>query len=397
MYFLRIRMNTSAKRALAAALVDDLVVQTAEFERHPTDPVQLVVNTAEGGAVSLDLTPVTGEATYPSATVHFANVKEMCHLISAYLAARKSTYFEVDEEAGASQISAHAATFLANVVVGAISTLTDEEATQIARWVSHLDVYTAVKSVESLLAQPSHRALFKIAAEREWDVHFDHVAIRAGSEERGDGQRVVELLCREHGYHAPAVESERSYRLSAGWNAYSLYKVLANGQLLRVFVEESATGHPTQIIQHWNRVYGFTPHHLAVRCIRWEEGGRVAVPLAEVIAAMAAHGNRCLTPTGHYTQGLLEQVCTEPIHLTTLPDDERRRLAALGEGLETAINNGPLLELVSRREMAPELAAHLFPLRGLAYRPTDPLHSAPIYPYFLQTQTAHVFATSVET
>ncbi len=294
-------------------------------------------------------------------------------------------------------LSAHAATFLANVVVGAITTLTDEEAAQIARWVSHLDVYTAVKAVESLLAQPSHRALFKIATEREWDVHFDHVAIRAGSEERGDGLRVVRLLCREHGYRTPEVESERSYRLSTGWNTYSLYKVLANGQLLRVSVEESATGHPTQTIQHWNRLYGFTPHHLAVRCIRWEEGERVAVPLAEVITAMAAHGNRCLTPAGHCTQGLLEQVFTEPMHLTTLPDDERRRLAALGDGLDTAINNGPLLELVSRREMAPELAAHLFPLRGLAYHPTDPLHSAPIYPYFLPAQTARMLATSLET
>ncbi len=45
--------------------------------------------------------------------------------------------------------------------------------------------------------------------------------------------------------------------------------------------------------------------------------------------------------------------------------------------------------------MPPELAERFFQLYGLPYTPENPLHSAPIYPYFLPEQAAHVIRTSL--
>lgn len=58
------------------------------------------------------------------------------------------------------------------------------------------------------------------------------------------------------------------------------------------------------------------------------------------------------------------------------------------------IENAKLLELVSRRELDPELARQYFALYSLEYDVKNPHHSAPVYQYFLPAQAAHVIKTS---
>ena len=65
--------------------------------------------------------------------------------------------------------------------------------------------------------------------------------------------------------------------------------------------------------------------------------------------------------------------------------------------LATAIENGKLLELLSRREVSSALAAQYYALYGLRYDRNNPLHSVPAYQYFLPAQAAHVIRTSVQT
>ncbi len=61
-----------------------------------------------------------------------------------------------------------------------------------------------------------------------------------------------------------------------------------------------------------------------------------------------------------------------------------------------SIENGKLLELVSRREMTELLKPAYFALYDIEFDSENPLHSAPVYPYFLPVQAAHVIRTSVQ-
>jgi hypothetical protein len=240
-------------------------------------------------------------------------------------------------------------------------------------------------------------ALLKLAEEQGWEVHFDHLAIRCGSRLRQGCLQVVALLRDHHGYLPPQIKEEESYQFPDGWDAYPLYKILENGQVLRLFLDESDGSDPRQIIQHWNRVYGFTAHHLAIRASRKIDEGRMAIPLDEVAAALAQKGIGIMTPTGAYTQGLLVQVFTRPEWNPEVPVEIKRELSAIAPELETTIENGKLLELLSRREMPAAMARDYFALYGITYEPNSPLHSAPCYQYFLPAQAAHVIRTSVET
>ena len=67
-----------------------------------------------------------------------------------------------------------------------------------------------------------------------------------------------------------------------------------------------------------------------------------------------------------------------------------------GQGVGKSLRNGKLLEVVSRKEMQPALAYRYFRLCGLRYDGADPLHSVPVYAYFLPAQAAHVIRTSVQ-
>lgn len=220
------------------------------------------------------------------------------------------------------------------------------------------------------------------------------MAIRCGSQEYRDAERVATLLREAHGYVSTQFTGERHYQFPDGWNACPVYKVLDNGQVLRIFIDQSDADAPAQIIQHWNRVYGYTAHHIGIRATRLRDGVREAVPLEEVMQALAARGIDILSPTGHYTRGLLSQVFTRPERNRDIPAALKAEIVAHGPALEKSIENAKLLELVSRRELAPSQARAWFALYGLKYDPASPHHSAPVYQYFLPAQAAHVINTS---
>lgn len=345
--------------------------------------------------VSLNLVPPQATPAQPTARAFFAHVRSLEQLFSAYREAADVMPLEMSLPGAKQRVHPHAQRFMQELFEQARGSLKARDAIRIAQWVQHFDIYVAVKVVESLCNSKADLALLELAEKRGWLVHFDHLAIRCGSAETRAAESVAEMLMREHGYVRSQVEEEMYYQFADGWSAYLLYKMLENGQVLRLFIDQSDAGHPAQIIQHWNHVYGYTAHHLAMRATRSEAGRRVAVRLDEMIEALSKLGIGIMEPTGYYTDGLLLQVFTRPERTTCIPDEIKTRLAACGSGIEKKIENGKLLELVSRQEMAPEFARRFYRLYGLDYSPDNPLHSAPIYPYFLPEQAAHVIRTSL--
>jgi len=352
---------------------------------------------AKKETVYLDLTPFEAEPQPPTAAQYFRGITTVEALISAYHGAKHDFVFEDRLDGAWQHVANYANEFLHAILAKAQHTITDFQAGIIANWLANLDVYTAVKSVESLLNSRADLSLLEISAKKNWDVHFDHLAIRCGTRARNDAERVVTLLKTHHGYCSPQIDSEAFYQFSDGWNAYPLYKQLSNGQVLRIFVDQSDADDPAQIIQHWNRVYGYTAHHLAIRATKQVQGQRFAVSLEDVMAALTRHGVEILQPTGEYTGGLLQQVFTKPEKNKTIPVALSDEVGRYGVELKNMIGNGKLLEIVSRREMPTALAHEVFALYGLDFSPDNSLHSAPYYQYFLPAQAAHVIKTSIQT
>jgi hypothetical protein len=386
---------STAHSQFATALVDYLVSTNRHLRPHPHVPSKILVDSRDG-EVSLDLTPFEARPQPARAAFYFEGVRTIDELLEAYRAARASESFESDHLQLNTKLHPYAREFLEALLNRARETMDDEDVRRIAGWVSNLDVYTAVKTVESLLNSKADIALLEIAENKGWDAHFDHLAIRCGCALNGDGQRVAAMLCNNYGYTPSQLEEERTYRFADGWNAYPLYKILENGQVLRLFLDESDGSNPVQIIQHWHRVYGYTAHHLAIRISRREGEGRMAVPLPEVASVLADKGIALMIPTGEYTHGLLVQVFTKPAWNPQVPSEIKQELRAYGSDLESAIENAKLIELLSRREVAPEFAYDFYKLYGLAYEKDNPLHSVPLYQYFLPAQAAHVIRTSVD-
>ncbi len=366
-----------------------------KLKLHATHNHKLQIRKNNGEIANLDLTPFFAKPQPVSANALFCKVSNVDELIEAYNRARQVLPFENDIDGAYDNISDYADQFLSKNFSTATSYLTDEQAKRVADWVSDLDIYAAVKSIESLLNSRADIASLMLAKQKGWAVNFDHMAIRCGSSSRKDAERITKLLCNEHAYVSSQVEGENYYQFSDGWSAYPLYKMLENGQVLRIFVDQSDAGYPEQIIQHWNYVYGYTAHHLAMRFTKVIEDCRVAVSLDEVIKALADTGVQTMAPTGLYTEGLLEQVFTKPERNEEIPTDILQSFQSLG-AMSAKIGNGKLLELVSRREVAAHLAKKFYAMYGLAYDISNSLHSVPIYTYFLPAQAAHVIKTSIE-
>ncbi|CAI8870203.1 hypothetical protein [Methylocaldum szegediense] len=381
---------------LAHDLVREVLAGPTTLRADPDHPGKLLVPRPDGRMAGIDLTPFEAEPQPMTAGHYFHGIKTVDGLLTAYRDARRSKPFEEDLSGAMEHVDPYAHEFLDGLLARARSFLSDADAKLIGDWVGQFDVYVAVKAVESLLYSQADLTLLKIAPRFGWTVHFDHLAIRCGSAARGDAERVVENLRRHHGYVPSQVEGEDFYQFEDGWNAYVLYKILENGQVLRLFIDQSDADNPTQIIQHWNHVYGYTAHHLAIRATRFEEGRRVAVGLSKLMHTLEAEGVAIMTPTGDYTDRLLLQVFTRPERNREIPQRIREALKSYGADLETVIENAKLLELVSRREMSPALAERFFALYDIPYEPDNPLHSAPIYNYFLPEQAAHVIRTSVQ-
>lgn len=377
-------------------LTADLLSSQSVLHPDPESPHKILVPYPGGNWATLNLTPFACETRPADAKQYFAAVQTIDDLLVAYELAKQSKPFENDLATACDHVSPYAENFLQQILSVSQKTLSDEDARRIAHLASQLDVYTAVKSVESLLNSKADLALLKLAEENGWTLHFDHLAIRCGSSRNGDAERAIENLKQHHDYVASQLESENYFQFADGWDAYVLYKILENGQQLRLFVDQSSAGNNTQIIQHWNHVYGYTAHHLALRATRMVGGKRVAIPLADLSAAAKKYDVDVLTATGQYTEGLLEQVFTRPESSPDIPTEIRERLKQYDTSLEASIENGKLLELLSRREMNHAIKADYFDLYGITFDNDNPLHSAPVYPYFLPTQAAHVIRTSVE-
>jgi hypothetical protein len=143
-------------------------------------------------------------------------------------------------------------------------------------------------------------------------------------------------------------------------------------------------------------VYGYTPHHLGISAITLKDGEKWAVRLPEVIGALARHGVQAMEPTGMYTKGLLQQVFTKPEKNQSIPQALKNQITGIDKQLAVTLENAKLLEIVSRKEMPLAMAKELFALYGLTFEVDNPLHSAPIYQYFLPAQAAHVIKTSTQ-
>jgi hypothetical protein len=386
---------TTPFQSFAHQLRQTVLDQNTKLHPHPHDSQKMLLHKTNAEVATLDLTPFEAVPSQPTANEFFAQVENTSELFNAYTEARAAARFERDLPQAYAHVHPYAEWFLTELMQQAHSDIVDEDARLIANWVKHFDIYVAVKAIESLLHSKADLALLQLAKTKNWQVHFDHLAIRCGSAAHQDAERIVRMLTEEHGYVPAQINGEDFYQFTDGWNAYPLYKILNNGQVLRLFIDQSDANHPKQIIQHWNRVYGYTAHHLAMRATRLENDIRAAVSLEEIMRALQDQGLEVMTPTGLYTEGLLVQVFTKPEQNKTIPPDLKQELAQVDENLQEIIENGKLLELVSRKELPPELAREYFALYELTYEPKNPLHSVPIYHYFLPAQAAHVIKTSV--
>jgi hypothetical protein len=386
-------MSSRRYSSFAAKVAQQLLASDPTFK---ADEAPNRIHIAGTGAeiFILDMTPFAATPAAVTAQPFFEGVGTVSKLLSAYQSAKHSLPFETDLPEARENLSEYADDFLTALLARANAALSDAQARLIAEWVKNLDIYCAVKAVESFCYSQADLKLLEIAPRYGWDVIYDHMAIRCGAQEHHDAERVSKLLIESHGYSASQLPGEEYYQFPDGWNAYPLYKILQNGQVLRLFVDQSDADAPAQIIQHWNRVYGYTAHHLGIRATKLVNGVRFAVPLDDLMHALEKEGIKIMTPTGHYTQGLLLQVFTQPEKNSNIPAALKAEIIAHGPQLEKTIENAKLLELVSRREMEPRFAWDYFELYGLKYDPSNPLHSAPYYQYFLPAQAAHVIKTS---
>ncbi len=387
-------MTANRFKSFATSAVSKLVTENPAF--HNNANKKQCIN-AIGGAselFTLDLTPFATKPQAVSAYPFFDGIDDVSHLLSAYQTAKHSLPFEMDLPDARGHISDYADEFMNMVLARANATLNHHQARLIAAWVKHLDIYCAVKSIESFLYSKADLTLLEIAPQQGWDVIFDHMAIRCGNQANLDAQRISTLLKSQHDYVSTQFSGEDYYQFPDGWNACPVYKMLENGQVLRIFVDQSDAHSPAQIIQHWNHVYGYTAHHLGIRATTLQDGKRVAVPLKTVMMALEQAGIKLMMPTGHYTHGLLMQVFTQPEKNNEIPVALKQQIAAYSAQLEKAIENAKLLELLSRQELPAALAKRYFALYNIEYDAANPLHSAPYYQYFLPAQAAHVIKSS---
>lgn len=393
-YFMNGTAMPDTHHQFACRLAEWSCQQNPRLVRDNEQPQIVLLEKQDGRYASFDLTPFRAHPADNSASELFAPVQTLPQLIEAYYVARQQLPFEDSLEIY-SRTSQHAIQFCEQVIENAIDHFSDTEARLIARWISHLDIYTAVKCIESLLNSHADIALLQLAEERQWHVHFDHLAIRCGSSRDNSAEQVRDLLIQHHGYTLAQMPGADFYQFDDGWNAWLLYKILRNGQVLRLFIDQSDAGHATQVIQHWNYVYGFTAHHLAIRATR-PSAPRQAIRLEEIMKELSHRGIEILTPTGLYTHGWLEQVFTRPEQVTNLDTSTREHLSAIDRTLITTLQNAKLLEIVSRTELPEALKPDYFSLYQLDYDAQSALHSVPVYQYFLPAQAAHVIRTSIE-
>lgn len=389
-----------AHKQFGIKLAEWLTSHLPDIKINPHSPTQILLprnnQNNDQQWVAMELTPIRTAASNHTVADLFDNIHSISQIIDIYRHLKSTYLFEEQIESAMTQVHSYADQFIEQLIKRSLRNLDDKHARLIANWIKHLDPYTCVKAIESLLYSKADLQLLAIADQQKWNIHFDHLAIRCGSQANQDAERIVDFLVNHHGYSMPQIQNQRYYRFNDGWNAYVLFKILMTGQAILLFIDQSNANQPEQIIQHWNRVYGYSAHHLAIR-ITDNLQPRNALSLEQIASLCEADSIRFLTPTGLYTHQLLEQVFTRPEQNKQIPESLLNEIALSGSTLPTVLLNGKLLELVSRRELPESMKKDWFNLYGITYQPDNPLHSAPAYSYFLPAQAAHVIRTSVET
>jgi len=384
------------QQLLALHVVDHLMGSSNDFHADPRSQTNVLLEKEKNEQATLNLQAPRLTPKRADAREFFGRVYTLKDLIIAYDKAYESRYFERHFAHMMKNVDEYAMHYIEILFNQANLNTSDDEAMLIAKFVSDLDVYSAVKAVESLLNDKVSLALLKLVDSTEhWHMHVDHFALRAGKEGNNDAYELAQMLQEHHGYQLADRKSEQFYQFDDGWSAYVLYKLLDNGQVLRLFVDQSDIGYEKQIIQHWNQVYGYTAHHMAARVTTTISGEHQAVPLEVLMQKLEALGFNTMTPTGLYTKGLLEQVFTVPKVDMQIPHDLIESIKAYDSTLENSIRNAKLLELVSRKEMPTFQAKAWFELMGLEYKAGSKYFSMPIFNYFLPAQAAHVIRTSI--
>jgi len=377
----------------ACDLAADLLSKDDDLHSVDDAAEKVLVHKSDNSVAELNLSPFISKAVKSNTSDYFKNVVSYSDLMESYNALKTDFIFENNLDHAQDHVSEYAEAYLTEILASAAK-LTNHQVYLVSQFAKNLDAYCAVKAIESLLNSKADLALLEVAEKENWSVHFDHLAIRCGSRKNHAAESIATMLKNSYDYVSSQIESEAFYQFADGWNAYPLYKMLDNGQVLRLFIDQSDAEDENQIIQHWNHVYGYTAHHLAMRASKVENGIRVEVALEEIIETLTNYGINIMEPTGGYTSGLLLQVFTRPESNKNVPDNIKRTLHGINPTLEATIENGKLLELVSRREMPKTLAESYFKLYGLEYDINNSLHSAPYYQYFLPAQAAHVIKTS---
>ncbi len=347
----------------------------------------------KGQEVLLDLSPLHLPVREVTASKLFAKVNTAPELIHAYHQAKQSLPFEEDDAKAQEYVSPYAHNYMLHAVEAA-QMLSTQQCHLIANFVKNLDIYTAVRCCETFFANSANLKLLEVAHEKGWTPIFDHLAVRTGSRSHSDAKYITDYLIKHHGYSFAPVEGQEFYEFSDGWSAYIIYKQLKNGMLLRLFIDQSDTD--TQIIQHWNHAYGYTAHHLGIRCVQAHKHGFHSIPILEVSDALKEKGITTLEPTGLYTQGLLEQVFTQPQRDENLPQQLKDRFDRYDTKLFEVIKNAKLLEIVARKELPFEFKKLYFEDLHLCFDENNPLHSAVFYNFFLPAQAAHVIKSSIK-
>lgn len=379
----------------ATQLVKEMAVSLNNCSIHPDNSCVLLFNNQQE-KIALDLTPFSAPASDDNCSDYFQKVKNVSDLITAYQSLKNAHSFEESLPEAMQYVDAYALTFTNKILNSALQVISEENAQLIASFVKNLDAYTAMKSIESLLYSRSDLLLLQIAKQNNWNVHFDHVAIRCGDSKNKSALRIAKFLIKHYGYSHPTIPAEVFYQFKEGWSAYPLYKILTNGQVLRIFIDQSDESFNRQIIQHWNHIYGYTAHHLALRVTHRTDRSRQAVSLETITENIMRKGGQTLTATGQVTSGLLCQVFSKPEKNNNIPMRLLNKIKNIDEQLPEMIKNAKLLEIVSRKEMPEKFASSFFSLYDIEYDKNSSLQSAPLYCYFLPVQAAHVINTSTD-
>ena len=186
-------MSSNPYSSFANSLARHLLEHEAGFNSDSKQKQILHVHCNDSQVFALDMTPFIATPAAVSARQWFDGVNCVSTLLSAYQAAKQSLPFEMDFPEARKNVSAYAEDFLSALLSRANAALTDQQAALIANWVKHLDVYCAVKSVESFLYSHADLKLLEIAPDYGWDVVFDVMASRGGSQEYKDAETDSEL------------------------------------------------------------------------------------------------------------------------------------------------------------------------------------------------------------